>query len=109
MQEIPSAQVWQERVEGKVDQILDRLTRMEERQSSLAGKVEAHDNRLHDLSERTQKLQNELVEVRVKAESKQEVQQIQHQHLSGRWKMIGTAAIAAASIAGGFLSRIFFP
>ena len=109
MQEIPSAQVWQERVEGKVDQILDRLTRMEERQSSLAGKVEAHDNRLHDLAERTQTLQNELVEVRVKADSKQEVQQIQHQQLSGRWKMIGTAAVAAAGIAGGWLGRIFFP
>jgi len=109
MQEIPSAQAWQERVEGKVDQILDRLTRMEERQSSLAGKVEAHDNLLHDLAERTQTLQNELVEVRVKAESKQEVQQIQHQQLSGRWKAIGTVAIAAASIIGGFLSRIWFP
>lgn len=98
-----------DRIDGKLDQVLDRLTRMEERQSSLAGMVEAHDHRLRDFDERLRAQSGDIIELRAKAEGSQEVQQIQHQHLSGRWKMIGTAAIAAASVAGGFLSRIFFP
>ncbi|MHB0775416.1 hypothetical protein [Halomonas sp. WWR20] len=68
----------QDRIEGKVDQILDRLTRMEERQNSHAGKLEAHDTQLAEHGKRIRdvELQHAVNVATTKQEGKR---------LLGRW------------------------
>ncbi|OBX36967.1 hypothetical protein [Halomonas caseinilytica] len=109
MQQVPAPEIWQERIEGKVDQILDRLTRMEERQSSLAGKVEAHDNRITELAERLRKQEHGLIKAESDVRSLETTQTQQHTQLSGRWAAVGAVAVALLSVIGSFAARIFFP
>ncbi|WBF19225.1 hypothetical protein [Halomonas elongata] len=102
MEQVPSTQSQLDRIEAGVKELNERTARTEERQHNQGAKIEAHDGMLADHSQRIRHV--ELNHAVAQATGTQ-----QYQHLSGRWKIIGTTAIAAASIAGAFLSRIIFP
>jgi len=87
-----------DRIDAKLDQVLDRLTRMEERQDSHGGKIQAHDARLDEHAARLRDV--EIAHAVSAATGKQG-----HQQLKGRWAAIGATALVILSSIGAFVGN----
>ncbi|OBX36143.1 hypothetical protein A8U91_00480 [Halomonas elongata] len=74
-------------IEGLLAQVLDRLTRMEERQNAQSAQIAEQSSRIREL---------ELANANTSA-------------LKGRWVAVGAVALVALGAIGGFLSRIVAP
>ena len=98
MQEIPKDESRLERIEQKADQILDRLTRMEERQNSHAGQLESHTQQIADHSQRIRKI--ELAHAVASATTQQQGKQ-----LMGRWAAVGAVALVVLGAIGTFIGN----
>ncbi len=98
MTEIPTTGSQLDRLEGKVDQVLDRLTRMEERQNSHGAKLDSHDVQLTDHGQRLREV-----------ELRHAVAEANTGTLNGRWAALGAVALIILSAVGGFLSRLIAP
>lgn len=82
-----------DRLETKVDQILDRLTRMEVRQDSQGARIESHDTSLEEHSQRLREIElRHAVNVATSG-------QVDNQ-LNGRWSAIGAAALVILGAIG---------
>lgn len=98
MSQIPSPDGQLDRLEGKVDQVLDRLTRMEERQNSHGAKIDAHDQQLQDHSSRIRDV--EMKHAVAVATTTQ-----RGQRLLGRWAAIGAVALVILGSLGTFVGN----
>jgi len=87
-----------DRIDAKLDQVLDRLTRMEERQDSHGGKIQAHDARL---DEHAARLRDVEIAHAVSAATGQQG----HAQLKGRWAAIGATALVVLSSIGAFVGN----
>ncbi|MGE4534669.1 hypothetical protein [Halomonas sp.] len=87
-----------DRIDGKLDQVLDRLTRMEERQDSQGGKIQAHESRL---DEHAARLRDVEIAHAVSAATGQQG----HQQLKGRWAAIGATALVVLGAVGAFVGN----
>lgn len=87
-----------DRIDGKLDQVLDRLTRMEERQDHQGGKIHAHDVRL---DEHAARLRDVEIAYAVSAATGQQG----HQQLKGRWAAIGATALVILGSIGAFIGN----
>jgi len=94
----PSGGSQLDRIDGKLDQVLDRLTRMEERQDSHGGKIHAHDTRLDEHAARLRDV--EIAHAVSAATGKQTGQQLQ-----GRWAAIGSTALVILGAIGAFIGN----
>lgn len=93
MTQVPSDNSQLDRLEGKVDQVLDRLTRMEERQNSHGAQLDSHAIQLADHSQRLREM--ELAHAVTEATTTQ-----QGQRLLGRWAALGATALVVLSAIG---------
>ena len=87
-----------ERIEQKADQILDRLTRMEERQNNHGAKLDSHDAQLRDHANRIREV--ELRSAVIDATSTQ-----RGQRLLGRWAAIGAIMLVLVGVVGTFVGN----
>lgn len=87
-----------DRIDHKLDQILDRLTRMEERQNTHAGKLEAHSEQLTEHGARIRNV--ELAHAVAVATTEQ-----QGNRLMGRWAALGAGALIVLGAIGTFLGN----
>ena len=87
-----------DRIDGKLDQVLDRLSRMEERQEWHAGKIQGHDARLDELAGRIRDM--EISQAVCAATGQQTGQQ-----LKGRWAAIGATSLVILGSIGAFLGN----
>jgi|SRR5690554_4667443 len=87
-----------DRIDAKLDQVLDRLTRMEERQDSHGGKIQAHDARLDEHASRLRDV--EIAHAVSAATGKQG-----HQELKWRWAAVGSAALVILGSIGAFVGN----
>lgn len=88
-----------DRIEANVAQILDRLTRMEERQNSLSARQEAHNDQLTDHQRRIHSLE-------VSHAVAKEAAKGTTANLQDRWSAAGKIALVALGGALTFLSGI---
>lgn len=102
MAEVPSSQTQLDRIESGVRELNERMARLEERQHSQGAKLEAHETHITDHSQRLRAV--ELSHAVAEATGSQ-----QHRRLLGRWAALGAVVLTFASIAGGWLARVFFP
>lgn len=98
MTEIPSRATQLDRIDGKLDQVLDRLTRMEERADSHGGKLHAHETRLDEHATRIREV--ELSHAVAAATGK-----TQTQALKGRWAALGATALVILGAIGAFIGN----
>ncbi len=87
-----------DKIEGKVDQVLDRLTRMEERQNSHAGKLDAHSSRLDEHAQRIREV--ELAHAVTAATGTQSTGA-----LRGRWAALGATSLVILGAIGAFIGN----
>ena len=87
-----------DRIDSKLDQVLDRLTRMEERQDSHGGQIHAHDARL---DEHAARLRDVEIAHAVSAATGQQG----HRQLKGRWAAIGATALVILGGIGAFIGN----
>ncbi len=87
-----------DRIDGKLDQVLDRLTRMEERQDGQAGKIQAHDARLDEHASRIRDVE---INHAVSAATGQQASKA----LQGRWAALGASALVILAAIGGFVGN----
>lgn len=87
-----------DRIDGKLDQVLDRLSRMEERQEWHAGKIQGHDARLDELASRIRDME---ISQAVSAATGQQT----GQQLKGRWAAIGATALVVLGSVGAFIGN----
>ena len=98
MEEIPPNGSQLDRIESSITQVLDRLTRMEERQNSHAGQIESQQVQLSDLANRVREA--EISHAVSAATGSQTGQQLQ-----GRWAAIGGAAFVLLGSIGAFVGN----
>lgn len=87
-----------DRIDGKLDQVLDRLTRMEERADSHSGTLHAHAVRIDELSGRMRDV--EIAHAVSSATGHQAGQQ-----LKGRWAALGATALVILGGIGAFIGN----
>lgn len=87
-----------DKIEGKVDQVLDRLTRMEERQNSHAGELNAHGARLDEHAQRIRDV--ELAHAVSTATGTTQTKALQ-----GRWAAVGATSLVILGAIGAFLGN----
>lgn len=88
-----------DRIDDKLDQVLDRLTRMEARQDNHGGKIEAHDALLREHSTKIHELS--VAHAVTAATGKQGQQQ-----LNGRWAAVGATALVVLGSIGAFIGNV---
>lgn len=88
-----------DRIDGKLDQILDRLTRMEERQDSHAGKLHAIEVRIDEHAGR-------IRDVEISHAVSTATGQQTGQQLKGRWAAIGAAALVILGSVGALIGNV---
>lgn len=88
-----------DRLEGKVDQVLDRLTRMEVRQDSQGARIESHDSALDEHAQRIREI--ELNHAVAKAITGKDSNQLQ-----GRWAALGGTALVILGAIGSFIGSV---
>ncbi|MFM9270932.1 hypothetical protein ACJ7V3_11805 [Halomonas elongata] len=98
MAEVPKHGSQLDRIEGLLAQVLDRLTRMEERQNAQSAQIESHAAQIAEQSSRIREL--ELANAVANANTSA---------LKGRWAAAGAVALVALGAIGGFLSRLVAP
>ncbi|PKG50183.1 hypothetical protein [Halomonas sp. MES3-P3E] len=104
MSEIPNRDTQLDRIESSISQVLDRLTRMEERQNNHAGQIEGQASQITDISARLRDVElGHAVASRLADQN--------NQQLSGRWAAVGAAALvllgSLGAAVGTIVSNIF--
>ena len=87
-----------DRIDGKLDQVLDRLTRMEERQDGHAGQIQAHQVRLDEHASR-------IRDVEISHAVSTATGQQAGQQLKGRWAALGATALVILGGIGAFIGN----
>lgn len=104
MSEVPNKDGQLNRVEKKVDQVLDRLARMEERQDSQGAQIESHKVQLADQNDRLRELE---IQQAVTANESRNQDRIS----SGRWSMLWSIGLlclgAVIAVAERVISALF--
>ncbi len=98
MTQIPAQDSQLDKIEHKVDLVLDRLTRMEERQNSHAGKLDAHESRLDEHGQRIREV--ELAHAVTAATGSQNTTA-----LRGRWAALGATSLVILGAIGAFIGN----
>lgn len=99
MTEVPHRDTQLDRIEASITQVLDRLTRMEERQNNHAGQIESQASQISELSLR-------LREVELNHAVAASVSNQQGRTLMGRWAIVGATALVLLGAAGSFLGNL---
>lgn len=102
MSEIPNRDSQLDRIEDGVNQLNQRMARMEERQNSHGAKLESHDAQLAEHSGRIRSV--ELAHAVSAATGTQTATQ-----LNGRWAAVGAVALVILAAIGGYIGRIIAP
>ncbi|PKG50178.1 hypothetical protein [Halomonas sp. MES3-P3E] len=104
MSEIPNRDTQLDRIESSISQVLDRLTRMEERQNNHAGQIEGQAAQIAEISVR-------LREVELSHAVSSKLADQSNERLSGRWTAVGAAALvllgSLGAAVGTIVSNIF--
>ncbi|MCL7938815.1 hypothetical protein M8009_00670 [Halomonas sp. ATCH28] len=98
MAEVPKQGSQLDRIEGLLAQVLDRLTRMEERQNAQSAQIDSHAMQLTEYSQRIRELE---VQLAVAAASGKE----QSRALNGRWTAVGAASLVVLGSIGAFVGN----
>lgn len=88
-----------DRIESSITQVLDRLTRMEERQNNHAGQIESQQMQLAELSAR-------MREVELSHAVAATVNDQQGKTLMGRWAVVGATVLVLLGAAGSFVGNV---
>lgn len=99
MTEVPSRDTQLDRIESSITQVLDRLTRMEERQNNHAGQIESQQTQLSELSKR-------LREIELSHAVAATVSSHQGKTMMGRWAAFGAAMLVLLGAAGSFIGNV---
>lgn len=76
-------------------EVLDRLTRMEERQAAHAGRIDTLETQAHDQAHRIYELEKDRA-----------IALVETQGLKGRWAMLGAATIAVLGAIGAGVAKL---
>ncbi|MGM0825681.1 MAG: hypothetical protein ACQEUY_13290 [Pseudomonadota bacterium] len=100
MREVPNRDTQLDRIESSIAQVLDRLTRMEERQNNHAGQIESQASQIAEIAIRLREVEvNHAVSSRLADQSSE--------HLSGRWAAVGAAALVLLGSIGAAFGTLF--
>ncbi|MEL7966369.1 hypothetical protein AAG587_08330 [Vreelandella neptunia] len=99
MTEVPSRDTQLDRIEASITQVLDRLTRMEERQNNHAGQIESQQVQISEMSVRLREI--ELSHAVASTMSSQ-----QSKTLMGRWAVVGTTVLVLLGAVGSFVGNV---
>jgi hypothetical protein len=102
MTQIPTRDAQFDRLEIKLDQVLDRLTRMEERQHAQGAKITAHEMQLQDQSQR---LRHVELSHAVSAATGHQA----NKKLTGRWAAFAAVGLILLSTVGAYVARFIAP
>ncbi|CDG54555.1 MULTISPECIES: hypothetical protein [Halomonadaceae] len=99
MTEVPSRDTQLDRIEASITQVLDRLTRMEERQNNHAGQIEGQAAQIAELSARMREVElNHAVAATMSSQ--------QGKTLLGRWAIVGATMLVLLGAAGSFVGNV---
>ena len=98
MTEVPKHGSQLDRIEGLLAQVLDRLTRMEERQNAQSAQIDNHAIQLSEYSHRIRELELQLA---VSAATGKQ----QASALNGRWAAVGAIALVILGSIGAFIGN----
>lgn len=98
MTEVPKHGSQLDRIEALLAQVLDRLTRMEERQNAQSAQIDSHAIQLSEYSRRIRELETQLA---VAAATGQQ----QTNALNGRWAAGAAIALVVLGSIGAFIGN----
>jgi uncharacterized coiled-coil protein SlyX len=99
MTEVPSRDTQLDRIEAGVNQLNQRMARLEERQNSQGAKVESHDATLVEYGQRIRQVELELA---VNAATGR----LETGTLKGRWAVLGAVALAILGAVGAAVGKL---
>lgn len=100
--EIPSRDTQLDRIEAGINQLNERMGRMEERQNNHGATLESHASQLGEHSVRIRSV--ELQHAVAAASSTQT-----STTLNGRWAAVGAVALVILAAIGGYVGRLIAP
>ncbi|CAM3307858.1 hypothetical protein [Halomonas lysinitropha] len=98
MSEVPKQGSQLDRIEGLLAQVLDRLTRMEERQNAQSAQIDSHAIQLSEYSQRIRELEVQLAVAAASGKA-------QTRALNGRWAAVGAASLVILGAIGAFVGN----